>query len=50
MILTIWINKQTKIFMGGDPDKGQVPFVSMEAKKAQIIIDQEKQTIKILEE
>lgn len=50
MQLTVWINKTTKVFMGGDPDKGQVPFVSLELKKAQVIVDQEKQTIKIVED
>jgi len=50
MQLTVWINKPTKVFMGGDPQKGQVPFTTLELKKAQIIVDQEKQTITIVEE
>jgi hypothetical protein len=50
MQVLLAISKPTKVFLGGDPQKGQVPFVTMELKKAQIIIDQEKQTVTITEE
>jgi len=50
MQLILAVNKPTKVFLGGDPNKGQAPFVTMELKKAQIIIDQEKQTVTIVEE
>jgi hypothetical protein len=48
MQLTIWL-KDAKIFLGGDPSKGQTPIVTVDAKNPQVMIDQDKGTITIVE-
>jgi len=48
MQITVWL-KDTKIFLGGDPTKGQTPIVTVDAKSPQVTIDQDKNTICITE-
>jgi hypothetical protein len=49
MEITVWLNDQSKIFIGGDPEKGQKPLITVGAKAPQILISEEKNKIVIVE-
>lgn len=43
MKLTIWEKKEeTTIYVGGDPNKGEAPFITIQAKDPQVFIDDDK--------
>ena len=48
MQINVWL-ADAKIFIGGNPATGQQPIVTVDAKKPQILIDQDKNTIVIVE-
>ena len=48
MQINVWL-KDAKIFVGGDPSKGQQPVITIDAKSPQVMIDQDKNTIVIVE-
>lgn len=49
MEITVWLKDNAKIFIGGDPDKGQKPLVTVGAKMPQILISEERNKITIVE-
>ena len=49
MEITVWLNDQSKIFVGGNPIKGEKPLMTVQAKSPQILISQEKNTVTIIE-
>jgi len=49
MQLTIMLKEGAVLFLGGDPIKGQAPLVTAQLNKPQILIDQEKNTVTIVE-
>lgn len=49
MQTTIWLRKRMSIFMGGDPNKGENPEITIDVKDPQIMIDPEKGQIIIKE-
>lgn len=49
MELTIWLKDNAKIFIGGDPEKGQKPLITVGAKQPQILISEERNKIVIVE-
>lgn len=48
MKINVWL-QEAKIFLGGDPAAGQQPIITVDAKSPQVKIDQEKNTIVIVE-
>ena len=49
MQLTIMMKEGAVMFIGGDPAKGQAPLITAQVNKPQILIDQEKNTVVIIE-
>ena len=50
MKLTIWVkSEKATLFLGGDPERKQVPVVTAELKDPQIIVEPDKYTITIVE-
>ena len=50
MKLTIWLKgNKTTLYVGGDPEKGQVPVVTAELQDPQILIEPDKYTVIIKE-
>lgn len=50
MKLNIWLKgEKAKLFIGGDPEDGNVPVVTGELKDPQILIEPDKYKIVILE-
>ena len=49
MQLNIMMKDGAVLFIGGDPAKGQAPLITAQVGKPQILIDQEKNTIVIIE-
>ena len=48
--MTVWLKVSgVTLNVGGDPIKGQPPTMTMKLEKPQVIIDQEKNTITIVE-
>lgn len=49
MQITIWMKENAVIYMGGDPRKGQKPLVTASLDKPQLILDEETNTMTIVE-
>ena len=50
MKLTIWLKDiKTTLYIGGDPDAGKAPVVTAELQNAQLLIEPDKYTVKIIE-
>jgi hypothetical protein len=49
MKTNIWKKEKVTIFIGGDPAKGQVPEITLEMDRPQIMIDSEKNIIVLVE-
>ena len=50
MEYTFFLKKEATIYMGGDPEKGGVPVLTVvRVKNPQLLIDPEKGTITIIE-
>jgi hypothetical protein len=50
MKLTIWLKgDKTTLYIGGDPEKKEVPVVTAELKDPQILIDPDRYKITIIE-
>jgi hypothetical protein len=49
MKTTLWKKDKATIFIGGDPAKGQVPELTLELDKLQILVDSDKSIIVIVE-
>ena len=49
MQLNIWLKENAKLYVGGDPTKGTQPLVTTTIQKPQVLVDQEKNTITIIE-
>lgn len=50
MRINIWLKGgQTTMFIGGDPEKREIPVVTAELKDAQILIDPDSRRVTIIE-
>ena len=50
MKLTIWLKgSKTIMYVGGDPEKKEIPVITAELKDPQILIEPDKYTITVLE-
>ena len=49
MKVTIWRNMNIVVYIGGDPEKGKAPEITLELEKPQIQMDTNKNTIIITE-
>lgn len=49
MQITIWLREKAVVYMGGDPRKGQQPLVTATVNKPQVLVDQEQNTITVIE-
>ncbi len=48
--ITAWLKvKNVKLYLGGDPEKGQAPIITVNLDMPQVIIDPLKNTITIIE-
>lgn len=47
---TVWLKQaNVALYIGGNPEKGQAPVITMTVEKPQILFDPEKNTITIIE-
>ena len=47
---TVWLKQPSvTLFLGGDPKKGVAPVITATLENPQILVDQEKNTITIIE-
>ena len=49
MKTNIWLKSNITIYVGGDPEKGKPPIITLEMKEPQIIFDTDKYTVNIIE-
>jgi len=49
MNFNVFVNKETALFIGGNPAKGQIPVITTTLKNPQILVDTDKGTIVIIE-
>ena len=50
MKMTIWMKGgTTKMYVGGDPEKQEIPLIAAEIKDIQILIEPDKRTVTVLE-
>jgi len=49
MKVNIWQKRQVTIYVGGDPEKGLPPEITIELKEPQISFDTDKYVITIVE-
>lgn len=49
MKTTVWENRNIVIYLGGDPEKGEKPEITIEINEPQIMIDSYKNIIIIKE-
>ena len=49
MKITFWKRGTVTIYVGGDPVKNTSPDLTIEMQDPQILVDQDKQTIQIVE-
>ena len=47
---TVWLDKpDVTVFVGGNPSKGKKPTITAKMDKVQVIVDEDKNTITIVE-
>lgn len=47
---TVWVKDvDVALFLGGNPDKGEAPLITVKLEKPQVLIDWKKKTITITE-
>lgn len=49
MDLNVWLKGKSVIYIGGDPEKGIQPTVTISLNQAQVVVDETKGVIKISE-
>ena len=49
MKFNVFVNKEAVLFIGGNPDKGKMPIISMDLTNPQILVDAESGRIIITE-
>ena len=49
MKTTIWLKKNIVIYIGGNPEKGEPPVITLDVKEPQITFDTNKSSVQISE-
>jgi len=49
MNFNVFVDKKTTLFIGGNPVKGQIPVITIDLTRPQLLVDVDKGTITIIE-